>query len=263
MTTLEEILAYKKKFIAASREKLPLKELFAMLKEIPRPRDFRAAIHRKDSFTIIAEIKRRSPTAGDLRKIDDPGKLAQELEKANASALSVLTDEKFFDGSFETLTAARNAVQIPTLMKDFVMNDWQIYRARTIHADSLLLIATILTRNQLKDYIALSRELGMNPLVEVCDEYDLEKVIGSGAEIVGVNNRNLKTMATNRETAARLSEDIPSDCTKVYESGISGPTHIEEAKMFGYHCALVGEILMRARDPGAMLKSLLEGVRKL
>lgn len=263
MTTLEEILAYKKKFVAASMEKLSIRELMSISKEIPRPSDFRAAIHKKESLTIIAEIKKRSPTAGDLRRIDDVGKLALELQDAGANALSVLTDEKFFAGSFETLTTARAAVAIPALMKDFVIDEWQIHRARSIRADSLLLIAAILSKHQLQDYIALSKDLGMNPLVEICDEYDIEKVVSSGADIVGVNNRNLKTMVTNHDTAGRLAGDLPQGCTKVYESGVASPTHIEDAKMFGYHSALVGEVLMRSKDIGGMLKNLLGGARHL
>jgi indole-3-glycerol phosphate synthase len=222
----------------------------------PPARDFKAALTGRDC-AIIAEVKRRSPSRGVLREGIDPVRVAAVYEQNGAAAVSVLTDGPFFGGGSEDLSAVRRSAGIPVLRKDFIIDPCQIYEARAAAADSLLLIAGILERKQLQEYIRLSKSLGMTPLVEVHGPEDLDKALGAGAEIIGINNRDLKTFRTDLKITLAVAALIPADRVVVSESGISTGEHIRMLMDAGVRAFLIGEALMTAPDIGEKLRELL------
>jgi indole-3-glycerol phosphate synthase len=208
---------------------------------------------------LIAEIKRASPSAGLLRAAFDPIDLASIYSAHGASAISVLTDSPFFQGSLEHLSAVRQTVAVPVLRKDFILDAYQILEARARGADSVLLIAEILTDEELKELISRSRQLGMEPLVELHDPDNLDRVIDSGARIIGINNRNLHAFVTDLQQTIDLAPRIPKDRVLVSESGIACRADVERLESAGVQAILVGESLMRADDIPAKIKELLAG----
>jgi indole-3-glycerol phosphate synthase len=223
------------------------------------PRDFAGAISR-DKVNVIAEIKKASPSAGVLRRDFGPAALARGFEGAGAAALSVLTEEENFQGALAHLRDARAAVGLPVLRKDFIMDAWQVWEARAANADSFLLIAAALDNETLAELLALGRELGMEPLVEVHTADELERVLAAGAHIVGVNNRNLHTLEVRLETSLDLVEMIPQDCIAVSESGLRSAQDLRQLRGVGFDAFLIGESLMREADPGAALQRLIDAV---
>jgi indole-3-glycerol phosphate synthase len=207
---------------------------------------------------VIAEHKRRSPSRGAIREDLEPAEVARGYEKAGAAALSVLTDEPFFGGRIEHLVAARAATSLPVLRKDFVVDPWQIWEARAAGADAVLLIVAALEDDELSSLLALAGEAGLDALVEVHDRDELDRALGAGARIVGVNNRNLKTLEVSLDTALSLAPAIPDDVVAVAESGIGTADDIRRLRESGFAGFLIGERLMTAPDPGAALRSLLE-----
>jgi indole-3-glycerol phosphate synthase len=218
-------------------------------------REFRAALDRKTP-AIIAEIKKASPSQGILRAEFEAAALAREYQENGAAAISVLTDGPFFQGSLADLRAARQAVRLPALRKDFTLNEYHVVEAAANGADAVLLITAILDEKQIRDLRELAGAWEMAALIEVHNQRELKTALDAGAEIVGVNNRNLKTLEVTLETSLRLAEDIPDGVLKISESGIHSREDIQRLGQAGFHAFLVGEHLLKAASPGAALRAL-------
>jgi indole-3-glycerol phosphate synthase len=227
------------------------------VKKADAVRDFAGALER-DAINVIAELKKASPSAGVLRASFDPAALARDLEQAGAAALSVLTEEEFFQGSLAYLRDARGASSVPVLRKDFIVEPWQVWEARAANADSFLLIVAALAPEMLAELLTLGRELGMEPLVEVHTAAELSTALGAGARMVGVNNRDLHTLAVHVETSLELIAAIPDECIAVSESGLRSAEDLARLRSAGFDAFLIGEHLMRENDPAAGLRRLLE-----
>jgi indole-3-glycerol phosphate synthase len=215
-------------------------------------------LSQPDRVNIIAECKRRSPSRGVLRADYDPVAIARSYEAAGAAAISVLTEPTFFDGSLEHLSAVRAAVTTPLLRKDFVVSAYQLLEARATGADAVLLIVAALSDEELRRLLTTARELGLDALVEVHDEEELARAIDVGAGIVGVNNRNLRTLAVDVEASERIIAKIPSHVVAVSESGLKSRNDVNRLRALGYRAFLIGERFMTAPDPGRLLGELLE-----
>jgi indole-3-glycerol phosphate synthase len=261
-TILDTIVARKREEVRALGDP---RELARRASEMPPTRGFAAALRRAAGQPVraIAEIKRASPSAGPIRPGADPAAIAREYAAAGASALSVLTDREFFDGELGFLARVRDAVALPLLRKDFLISGSQIDEARIAGADAVLLIAAILPdkvsweQDDLPEMIAAARALGMDALVEVHDEREAERAIAAGAEIIGVNHRNLATLAIDMTLTARIAPMVPAGTILVGESGIKTAADVRALAAAGAHAILVGETLMRAASPGAALAELL------
>jgi indole-3-glycerol phosphate synthase len=255
-TVLDRILAARRAEVEHRKKVLPETALKYGVKAATPLRDFAAALQR-DALNVIAELKPASPSRGILREAFDPVALAKSLETAGAAALSVLTEPEFFGGSLKNLRDARKNAAIPTLRKDFIFDSWQVWEARANDADSFLLIAVALNDAQLGELIALGRELGMEALVEVHTAAELDRALAAGARIIGVNNRDLKTLEVRTETSFELIERIPEECIAVSESGLRTHEGLQKLRAAGFDAFLIGEYLMLATDPGAALTALL------
>lgn len=224
------------------------------------PRAFVDALRRAavgDRLALIAEIKRRSPSRGDLDPALDPAVVAADYEAGGAACLSVLTDAAFFGGAPADLDAARSACSLPVLRKDFTVGELDVCDARAMGADAVLLIVAALTDQELQSLIALSRRLSLAALVEVHDADELARALGAGADLIGVNQRDLHTFEVDRQRAEDLGAAIPPGTVAVAESGINGPDDLRRLAQCGYHAALVGETLVRAADRRAAVTDLL------
>ena len=255
-TILDRIVAAKRQEIDRQRAEVPERQLEACLAGAPPVRDFRAALERGPGVGFIAEVKKASPSAGVLRTDFDPIAIARIYESNGASAISVLTDEPFFQGHLSYLAAIRQAVAPPVLRKDFILDRYQIVQARVAGADAVLLIAEILGIQELPMLLKQIHELGMQALVELYDRENLPRVLDAGAKIVGVNNRNLKTFVTSLDHTLELLGDIPRDCCLVSESGIRTRADVLRLEQAGVKAVLIGETFMRAPDIGAKLREL-------
>jgi indole-3-glycerol phosphate synthase len=253
---LDEIVETKRREVADRKEKVPLRELEKAVGKMLPTRDFRKAI-RTGKYAVIAEVKRRSPSRGLLRADFDPVRIAREYENHGAAAISVLTDTTFFGGSNADLSVVGSAVSLPVLRKEFIIDPYQIHETRAIGADALLLIAAILTEGQLREYRDLAASLGLAALVEVHDTTELEKALGADAEIIGINNRDLKTFKTDLQTTLALASFIPADRIVVSESGIRNRQDIEILTKAGIRAFLIGETLIAAPEIGPKLLELL------
>jgi indole-3-glycerol phosphate synthase len=260
-TVLDRILASRRAEVERRKCILPEAALKYGAKAASPLRDFPAALSR-DGLNVIAELKPSSPLRGVLRDPFDPVALAQSLEGAGAAALSVLTESEFFHGSLKNLREARKASVIPTLRKDFIFDPWQVWEARANDADSFLLIVAALEDSLLRDLIFLGREIGMEPLVEVHTAAELESALAAEARIIGVNNRDLKTLAVRVETSLELIEHIPEDCIAVSESGLRTSDDLQKLRAVGFDAFLIGEHLMLAEDPAAALAALLRATAR-
>ena len=261
MNILQKIVDHKKQEIAEAKNRLPESELReqAFSHRERRPFFKRLEMPQVTGINVIAEIKRASPSRGIIRPDLDVAKYASDYEVGGASALSVLTDSCYFKGSIEDLKKARKTVSIPVLRKDFLISSYQIYESSVIGADALLLIVRILSPQQLKDYMDLCREIGMDVLVETHSENDIEAATSAGAKLIGINNRNLSSFDTDVETSARLASLLTQDQVAVAESGIKGRRDIEKLRDAGIRNFLIGESLVRAPDTRAFLQTLLGG----
>lgn len=268
MTILDEIVENKKNEL---EKKAPYKDYYLKgfqekMERIDPPRDFAATLDsacEPCDVRIIAEIKKASPSKGLIRPDDFyPMVIAQTYQSAGAAAISVLTEEKYFLGRLDFLTSIKHHTKIPILRKDFILEDYQIFESRAAGADSLLLIVSLLDGGLLSDLVGRSRELGMEPLVEVHTEDELKRAVDGGARIIGINNRDLKTFKTDTNTTKRLAPMVPEGCTAVSESGINNYADVETLLAEGVHAFLVGEALMREEDMAAKLREL-RGVRLL
>ncbi len=255
-TVLDRILHARRLEVDHRKRALPEAALRYGVNAANPLRDFRAALTR-DSLNIIAELKPASPSKGILRDPFHPVELAGALEAAGAAVLSVLTEGEFFRGSLKNLRDARNAVKIPVFRKDFIFDPWQVWETRANDADSFLLIVAALHDELLRDLVALGRELKMEPLVEVHTVAELDRALAARARIVGVNNRDLKTLNLRVETSFELIERIPDDCIAVSESGLRTHDDLARLRNAGFDAFLIGESLMLSPDPGAALGAFL------
>jgi indole-3-glycerol phosphate synthase len=261
---LDKILAATRATVTAARARVPAAEL-EILAAHHHPRGWAAALRRVAATgpAVIAEIKKASPSKGLIRADFDPTWLAKRYFKGGAAALSVLTDETFFHGSLQNLALASAEVPLPCLRKDFTVDEYQILEARAYHGDAILLIAAALTGSELKLFARTAHSLALDVLVEVHTGEELNTVLDalgdSGADAIGVNNRNLKTFEVRIETAVELADRIPRGVVRVAESGIATHGDLTRLRAAGYHAFLIGESLMRQPDPGTALAELLAG----
>ncbi len=256
---LRRILATKRAEVAKAKRSVPQRELESRARAAAAPRDFVAAMRSKiDSGkpAVIAEIKRASPSKGVLREHFDPAAIARSYEAAGAACLSVLTDREYFQGAPEHLRAARAACALPVLRKDFIVDPYQVYEAREMEADCVLLIAAALATDEMRTLEALAHSLGMAVLVEVHDGTELEAALTLSTPLIGVNNRDLHSFETRLETTLGLLPRIPPERTVVTESGILVAKDVTRMREAGVEAFLVGEAFMRAADPGRALRSL-------
>jgi indole-3-glycerol phosphate synthase len=255
-TVLDRILDARRAEVDHRKRVLPETALKYGVKAASPVRDFAAAVSR-DAINVIAELKPASPSRGIIRDPFDAPALAKSVESAGAAALSVLTEGEFFGGSLKNLRDARKEVSLPALRKDFIFDPWQVWETRANDADSFLLIVAALDDALLRDLIALGRELHMEPLVEVHTRAELDRALIAGSGIVGVNNRDLKTLTVRMETSYELIEDISDDCLAVAESGLRTHADLRDLRQAGFDAFLIGEHLMQSPDPAAALFQLL------
>jgi indole-3-glycerol phosphate synthase len=260
MGVLEEILATKRAELALLQESEARDTLRRAALDAPPARDFAGALRRVDGkLAVVAEIKRRSPSKGDLAPHLDPAVSAKAYESGGAAALSVLTDGPFFGGSVDDLQRARTVVEVPVLRKDFTIDETQVYEARAIGADAVLLIVAALPDDELLTGLrALADELGLGALVEVHDDAELDRALSAGATVIGVNARDLGTFGEDLGVSERLSGRIPPDVVSVAESAIRVPDDARRMADAGYDAVLVGEALVRSDDPAALVQAMTE-----
>lgn len=255
-SVLDRILEARFREVEHRKKVLPETALKYGVKAATPLRDFSAAL-LKPGLNVIAELKPASPSRGIIRDPFDPVELATSLESAGAAALSVLTEGEFFRGSLKNLRDARKNIQLPVLRKDFIFDTWQVWETRANDADSFLLIVAALQDPQLAKLIALGREIGMEPLVEVHTGEELARAIAASAKIIGVNNRDLKTLEVRVETSFELIGQIPEDCIAVSESGLRTHEDLQKLRVAGFDAFLIGEQLMLAAAPAAAFTTLL------
>lgn len=254
---LDTIVAHKRKELQRDREQTPLDILKSKTANLPPTRDFRAALAIPNLVNLIAEVKKKSPSKGIIREDFDPVEIAQIYEDNGASVISVLTDHEFFAGELAYLSVIRKTVDLPLLRKDFAIDVYHIYQARVAGADAVLLIAAILTLAQLRDFMSVAQSLDLACLVEVHTQEELDLALEASAEIIGINNRDLKTFHTNISTTFHLRECIPSDKIVVSESGIYTRDDVKKLNAAGVNAILVGESLMRSPDIGCKVRELI------
>ncbi|MCL5801798.1 MAG: indole-3-glycerol phosphate synthase TrpC [Gammaproteobacteria bacterium] len=260
---LQKILRRKAEEVTERSRALPLRALSQRAAEAPAPRGFVAAIEAKiqrGEAAVIAEIKKASPSKGVMRADFRPAEIAQSYERAGATCLSVLTDRDFFQGDDSYLQEARAATKLPALRKDFTIDAYQIYEARALGADCILVIVAALGDAQLHDLTGLALHLGMDVLVEVHNSEELERALPLNIRLIGINNRNLRTFETTLSTTLDLLDKVPGSRTVVTESGIHTPKDVALMRKHGVHAFLVGEAFMVAPDPGAALANLFKPV---
>lgn len=254
---LEKIVEIKKREVRERKNPSRQKEMEGRISSLPLPRNFMDAISQHPPIAVIAEIKRASPSLGMINENVDILHLARKYEKGGASAISVVTEVNFFKGDLAYLSLIKNETTLPVLQKDFIIDPFQIYEGRVSGADAVLLIAALLDREQLRDFADLTRSLDMVPLVEVHNEEDLEKTSTLRLPLVGINNRDLKTFEVDLGTTLRLKRAIPSNTSVISESGIKNPDDVRLLRAAGIDGILVGETLVRSRDPAAKIRELL------
>ena len=261
-TVLEEIMAARRRRLEEARARVPLRDLERAAQARTEYRDF-AAVIRGEGLSIIAELKRASPSAGVIRADYQPSAIARGYEAAGAAALSVLTEEDYFKGSLDHLRDVRQASSLPILRKDFIFDEYQVYEAAAAGANAMLLIVAAITDAELCKLLYLADSLRLDALVEVHTEEEARRAVDAHASFIGVNNRNLKTLAVDLETSLRLRALIPASCIAVSESGIRTPADLRRISSAGYNAVLIGEHFMRQPDPGKELAELLDLVPEL
>lgn len=257
-TVLDDIIAGVRDDLAARQTHTSLDDLKERANRVEPAKDGLAALRgRGTGVRVIAEVKRSSPSKGALAMIADPAALARDYEAGGASVVSVLTEERRFGGSLADLASVRAAVDIPILRKDFVVTSYQVWEARAHGADLVLLIVAALNQDELVGLIERTRSLGMTPLVEVHDEDEAERAVAAGADLIGVNNRNLKTLDVDRSTFARVSAMLPEHVVRIAESGVRGPHDVFEFSRAQADAVLVGEALVTGGDPRSAVADLV------
>jgi indole-3-glycerol phosphate synthase len=256
VSVLDEILEGVRADLASRQQVAPLEQLKEAASRASSPRDVMAAVRGAD-VAVIAEVKRASPARGALAAIADPAALAADYEAGGASVISVLTERRRFGGSLEDLTAVRDAVHVPVLRKDFVISSYQLWEARACGADMILLIVAALEQNALVSLVERARSIGLVPLVEVHAEAELCRAIDAGADIIGVNARNLTTLEVDRSVFGRIAHQIPDGIVKIAESGVRGPHDLLAYAAAGADAVLVGESLVVGKDPRSAVADLV------
>ncbi len=259
---LNRILARKSEEIAANRLAVPIDRIRQQLATASTPRGFIKSLQEKQASglaAVIAEIKKASPSKGVIREDFDPAQIARSYAKGGAACVSVLTDRDFFQGHDDYLLAARDACSLPVLRKEFIIDSYQVFEARVLGADCILLIVAALDDDALTKLYALSGELGMDTLVEVHDQSELERAMRLDLDMIGINNRNLHTFETQLSTTLDLLDQIPGGCLVVTESGIHSSEDVKLMRDHGVNSFLVGEAFMRAHEPGSELRALFYG----
>lgn len=257
MTVLDEILLGVRADLAERQAAVPLDELKERAGTLPSARDGVRALRRDDVVTVIAEVKRRSPSKGDLASISDPAGLAQDYEAGGAAVVSVLTEQRRFGGTLADLDAVRAAVDIPVLRKDFILSSYQLWEARAHGADLVLLIVAALEQPALVSLVERADSIGLTPLVECHDAEEVARAVDAGARIVGINARDLRTLEVDRTLFARLAPTVPDSVVRVAESGVRGPHDLIEYARAGADAVLVGESLVTGGDPRAAVVELV------
>ena len=252
---LDSIIEHKKKELQTDQEQVPLATLKSMLADLPPTKDFKQAISLPDTINLIAEVKKKSPSKGIIREDFDPVCIAKTYAENGAAAISVLTDIRFFDGRLEYLRAIREEFDVPLLRKDFTIDPYHIYQGAG--ADAVLLIVAALSSDQLHEFADIASSLSMVSLIEVHTEAELEIALDVGAEIIGINNRDLRTFNTDLATTFKLRESIPANKVVVSESGIYTREDVESLREVGVNAILVGESLMRSPDIGEQVRKLI------
>jgi indole-3-glycerol phosphate synthase len=256
MSVLDDIVAGVREDLLRRQTEVPEIELRARLLDVPPARDPMSAF-RQPGSSVIAEVKRRSPSKGDLAGIADPAALATAYERGGAAAISVLTEERRFGGSLADLHAVRAAVGIPVLRKDFVVEPYQLLEARAAGADLVLLIVAALEQQALISLVERAESIGLTPLVEVHTEEELTRAVDAGARVIGVNARDLTTLQVDRSTFARIAPQVPSNIIKIAESGVRGPHDLLAYASSGADAVLVGESLVTGKDPRSAVADLV------
>lgn len=254
---LDDIIAYKKEELAETKRRVSLVEIKNKAADAGLVRGFGKALSAADGIVLIAEVKKASPSQGVILEDFDPVKIARSYEDAGASCISVLTEQKFFQGKLEYLGMIRRAVKLPLLRKDFIIDEYQILEARVAGADAILLIAACLEKKQIEDFLGIAAGLGLDVLVESHTYKELDKALHAGAVLVGINNRDLSTFKVTVQTTLDLLKDIPEDRIVVSESGITTREDVLMLQKAGVDAILVGESLMREKDIGKKVKELL------
>lgn len=260
---LTEIIKHKAIEVSIRKGNVSLEVLKTKSYSLPVRRGFKEAIGAVGNINLIAEVKKASPSAGVIRENFDPVAIAMEYEGAGAKAISVLTDEKFFQGSMDILKTVREHVNIPVLCKDFIIDEYQIYEASLAGADALLMIASCLSIEQIQRFLDIAQTLGMDCLLEAHSMDDVEKALQTTAPIIGINNRNLRTFIVEPKTTLMLKVLLPHDKVVVSESGISSPEIVSLYRDKGIHAVLIGEALIRSDDIKAKIQELFGGVSEL
>ncbi len=253
---LDDIVMTKQLEVEEAKGKLPFDDLKARLARYMPERSFRKALSVPGKLSLIAEIKRKSPSKGMLRERFEPIKLGQEMQRAGAAALSVLTDQAYFGGHLDYLRDVKNFTGVPVLRKDFIVDSYQVYEAAFYQADAVLLIVRVLTDEQLFQCMQAADKLGIEPLVEVHSEPELKTALSVGAHVIGINHRDLKTFKIDTTLTEKLMAKIPSGKTIVAESGLQTADEVKRMKQLGVHAVLIGEALMTSPDPAAKIKEL-------
>jgi indole-3-glycerol phosphate synthase len=257
---LDDIVMTKHEEVRQAQSQMPLEDLRAHVAHYLPERSFRKAIHQPGKLCLIAELKRKSPSKGTLRERFDPVHLAQELQRAGASALSVLTDEAYFGGHLDYLRDAKQFTEIPVLRKDFIVDPYQVYEAAFYQADAVLLIVRLLEEERLVQCLQAADTVGLETLVEVHSEAELKIALRTGAHLLGINHRDLRTFQIDPDLSQRLVPQVPAGKVIVAESGLHTPEDVKRMQQLGVHALLIGEALMTAPDPGAKIRELFAGV---
>ena len=257
LSILDRIISRKQKEVAESKATRPLSSIRQKFRNSDQPRDFFAAVSEPSEIQLIAEFKRRSPSAGEIRPGAEPADIVRGYEKSGAAALSVLTDGEDFGGCIDDLILARKASSLPVLRKEFIIDSYQVNESRLYGADAVLLIAECLDDCLLKSLYREVIDLGMTPLVELHSEENLSRVLDLGATLIGINNRDLVTMKTDIGHVLKLQEKVPSECVLVAESGIRTRADVEQLEAAGVQAILVGESLLTSSDPSGAAAALL------
>lgn len=254
---LDKIISHKLKELQLEQKQVPLTKLKSELGNIPPTKDFKTAIAQSNGINLIAEVKKKSPSKGIIREDFDPIDIAEIYSENGAAAISVLTDVQFFDGRLDYLSSIQKVVDIPLLRKDFTIDEYHIFQARVAGADAILLIVAALTPSQLHEFMKIAASLSLASLVEVHTKAELEIALDVGAEMIGINNRDLKTFNTDIATTFQLLDSIPSDKVVVSESGIYTRADVAALEDAGINAILVGESLMRSKNIGEKVKELI------
>ncbi len=261
MNILEEIIAYKKQEVKDRKELFPIKLLEQSLFFSSQPVSLRKYLQRPDKIGVIAEIKRKSPSKGSINPHVNIEATSIGYMQAGASGLSVLTDQKYFGGKNDDLTVARKFNFCPILRKDFIVDEYQIIEAKSIGADVILLIAAALDTDEISQFSALAHSLGMEVLLEVHDERELQQSLVGSVDMVGVNNRDLKTFTTDIQTSKDLASKIPSEFVKVTESGINDPEAVRDLMNYGFEGFLIGEYFMQFGEPHRACRTFIRALK--